>query len=403
MLITQPRVHRYMAGRATDMLSTSLFTLALTWSLLETGLSGAGIAMLALACTLTSTVLTPIAAAWIDRISRRRVLVVTKGVQLISALPLLVIPEGHELQIAAMMFAQWVFWLASDVSWTCGNAFVQENYEPSEYGAISSLQEMILQSFTLLSGALGVLLLSIWNIQQFSLFAITIGALATMLYAMTPYQQKPRHHSGASFVGSIAETRTIFATRRYFYGFVALSCLPYPMLTYLGKLVPVWLSDQGYTGSWLAGWSFSYGTGALLCGALITLVLARINLKDLMQHSLLLMAGLLLITGAVLRPEVLIVMAVLIGLLNPVNRIARSNLLHLEVPIGERGRIEGGLKIISTLLQSASYVMIAVLAAVDRIEWGFAAFAMVLLVFYAGMTVLRSRADEDEAVAVSAT
>lgn len=82
MLVTQPRVHRYLAGRATDMLSTSLFGLALTWSLLEKGVSGTGIALVALTCTLSSTVLTPIAAAWIDRISRRRVLVWTKVVQI---------------------------------------------------------------------------------------------------------------------------------------------------------------------------------------------------------------------------------------------------------------------------------------------------------------------------------
>ncbi|WP_040557263.1 MFS transporter [Reinekea blandensis] len=394
-LLKKPRVHRYLAGRATDMLSASLFTLALSWKMLEGGVSGTVVALLALVCTVSSTLLTPFASTWMDRYSRRQILVQVKLVSTASAVSLILLPESHTLTIPAMMVVQWVYWVCNDLSWTCGNAFVQENYRADEYAPLSSLQEMILQGFTLLSGALGLWFLSVWRLDQFAWFAVITGSVSALLYQLTPYRMQPRDLNQESFAQSLRSTADIFRARREFFLFVALSCLSYPMLTYLAKLVPVYLSEGSYGGGWLASWNLGYGLGALLCGAGIAVLLRRFNLKTLMQSTLLGLSVLLFVMGAVLRPETLVVGALLIGLLNPIARIARANLLHHEVPVAQRGRIEGGLKIFSTVLQSISYLLIAGLAAIDRIEWGFTLFAGVLMAFYLAMVWVRWRMSSD--------
>ena len=57
----------------------------------------------------------------------------------------------------------------------------------------------------------------------------------------------------------------------------------------------------------------------------------------------------------------------------------------------QRGRIDGGLAMFTTTVQSLSYVLIAFLAYVDAIEYGFLIAGVILAISAAWMLTLRNK------------
>jgi len=160
-----------------------------------------------------------------------------------------------------------------------------------------------------------------------------------------------------------------------------------PVLTFLVKLVPIYFAEQGISGSWFATWKMSYGIGALLSGLLIARLLARYDHENAMIVSVLVMAISLLLMGSYLSPSLIILLTIILGFFNSYNRIARTNKMHHVIAMEERGRVDGGLKLFSTLAQSLSYVVIALLSYLQLTALGFVIVGIVLLL--AGVMMLK--------------
>jgi sugar phosphate permease len=146
------------------------------------------------------------------------------------------------------------------------------------------------------------------------------------------------------------------------------------------KLIPIYFSEQGISGSWFASWKISYGIGALLTGLVIARLLNRYSHENAMIISMFVMGGSLVVMGFYLSPIVIILLTVVIGFFSSYNRIARTNKMHHVIAMEERGRVDGGLKLFSTLSQSLSYVVIALLSYLQITELGFMIVGIVLLV-----------------------
>ena len=393
------RVYRLLAGRFFEGVSTGLFMMALPWLMLKQGDNGALVAVIALICTLASFLLTPFFSTAIDRFSRKRLLVLVQLTQALIALLLMLGSLDGEVAILIMAVAQLVYWVTGDLAWNCTGAFIQENFVEEEYPRISSYQEVLMQGVMLLSGALGVFLLELWPVHFFALFACLAATMGAICYGTMPYQRKLRRHHKTGFINQLTESKAIFLRQPRFMLFLAMSCLSYPVLMYLGKLVPIYLAEKGFTGEWFALWKSSYGFGAMICGLVVVILMTRFSHEKLMLSAVLTIAFVLAVMTASPLPWVLVVMTLLIGFFNALNRIARINKMNLVVDINERGRIDGGLKMFSTLSQSLGYVVIALLAHWQITEWGFAVIAVVMLSAGISMQryIARSNASELQA------
>ncbi|MGC3837155.1 MFS transporter [Moritella viscosa] len=113
---------------------------------------------------------------------------------------------------------------------------------------------------------------------------------------------------------------------------------------------------------------------------MIARLLARYDHENSMIVSILVMAILLLLMGSYLSPTLIILLTIVLGFFNSYNRIARTNKMHHVIAMEERGRVEGGLKLFSTLAQSLSYVVIALLSYLQLTALGFIIIGIVLLI-----------------------
>ncbi len=373
------RVLPYLSGRLFDGISSGMFMMALPWVMLNESGMGTFVAILALVCTGASFVSTLFMATLIDRFSRKKLLVLMQVVQASTALGVLLAYWYGVESIWLLAFAQLVFWLSGDMAWSTNNAFVHENFNPNEYAKISSYDEVVMQTSVLGAGALGIIVLEVWSMVEFAFLATLASSFAAMSYLVTPYRRQLSTRIKESYLSQLVESKSIFSKDPAFYAFIALSCLSYPVLTFLVKLVPIYFSEQGVEGSWFATWKMSYGVGALICGLVVAKLLTRFNPDKSMLFSIFIMSILLLGIGVFLSPIVMVTLTVIIGFFNAFNRISRINKLHHMVAVSERGRVDGGLKLFSTLSQSLSYLLIAWLTANQLTSYGFMIIAGVMM------------------------
>ncbi|KXO13141.1 Permease of the major facilitator superfamily [Moritella sp. JT01] len=228
---------------------------------------------------------------------------------------------------------------------------------------------------------------------EFSFLATFASLLSGLCYIATPYKRQFRPSLKEAFFKQLVASKSIFSKQKHFYAFLALSCLSYPVLTFLVKLVPIYFAEQGISGSWFAAWEMSYGLGALLSGLLIARLLRRYEHENAMIVSILVMATLLILMGSYLSPTLIILLTVVLGFFNSYNRIARTNKMHHVIAMEERGRVEGGLKLFSTLAQSLSYVVIALLSYLQLTALGFIIIGIVLLIAGVIMLHLKQRSN----------
>ncbi|WED29464.1 MFS transporter [Vibrio sp. DW001] len=373
------RVLPYLSGRLFDGISSGMFMMALPWIMLNEPGMGTFVAILALVCTGASFVSTLFMATLIDRFSRKKLLVLMQVVQASTALCVLLAYWYGVESIWLLAFAQLVFWLSGDMAWSTNNAFVHENFNPNEYAKISSYDEVVMQTSVLGAGALGIVVLEMWSMVEFAFLATLASSFAALSYLITPYRRQLSTRIKESYLSQLVESKSIFSKDPAFYAFIALSCLSYPVLTFLVKLVPIYFSEQGVEGSWFATWKMSYGVGALICGLVVAKLLTRFNPDKSMLFSIFIMSILLLGIGVFLSPIIMVTLTVIIGFFNAFNRISRINKLHHMVAISERGRVDGGLKLFSTLSQSLSYLLIAWLTANELTSYGFMIIAGVMM------------------------
>ncbi|WP_435237738.1 MFS transporter [Psychromonas sp. PT13] len=385
------KIITYLFARFFDGISSGMFMMALPWVMLQQDNMGFFVAITALVCTTISFVFTPFFATWIDRYSRKKILILMQIIQSITALLIFIAYYNQYESHWLLAVAQLIFWTTNDMAWCCNNAFTQENFKRDEYAKLASYEEIVMQSTTLTASALGIILLENWSMVAFSTLAAMASFLSACCYIMTPYQRKLVNTLKQSFLSQLTQSKKIFAKQIHFYCFLALSCLSYPVLTFMAKLVPIYFSEQNVDGALFATWNMSYGLGALLSGLVIARLLVRFDNENAMIFSMFTMAALLIIMGSYLSPTLIIGLTLIIGFFNSYNRIARTNKLHHVIAINERGRVDGGLKLFSTMAQSISYVVIALLSYAQLTELGFVLAGIVLLIAATVMLQFRSR------------
>ncbi|SON52119.1 MFS transporter [Vibrio tapetis] len=390
----------YLSGRFFDGISSGLFMMALPWLMLQTPNMGTFVALTALTCTAISFLVTPFFANLTDQHSRKHVLISVQVVQSVTAGFVLVIYLSGLGSNWVLAVSQLVFWVSSNIAWHVNSAFTQENYEKHEYAQISGYQEVVMQGTTLGAGALGIVLLEHWGMTQFALFAAIASGLAALCYVFTPYTRKIQPSAKTPFIKQTSEIKQLFMAQPAFYGFLLISCLSYPILTFLGKLIPIWFAKQGVSGEWVAWYNIAFGLGSLITGLAVSYILALVTHIRIMQYSMLILALILLTMSQFMQPIHIVVLTLAFGFFNALNRIARTNWMHHAVPMHQRGRIDGGLGMFATTVQSLSYMLIAMLANYNIEEYGFLVVAVIMLIASVWMFRLGEKLTQSHKLAI---
>lgn len=101
------------------------------------------------------------------------------------------------------------------------------------------------------------------------------------------------------------------------------------------------------------------------------------------------------------HPLTILMFTALFGTFNALNRIARINWMHHTVSVHQRGRVDGGISMFATTVQSLSYVVIAMLSHFGLTEYGFILAAGTMAMAVCVMWYLNHKMNGDGQLATS--
>lgn len=385
-MMKDSRVYGLLLGRLFSDSASGLFMMALPWLMLKQEAGGHYVAIMALLCTCSSFVMTPVFSTWIDRSSRKYLLLLVQCFQFLAACLVLFSGLYGNANLLVLSIAQFIFWVSSDLDWSATNALVHENFTEKEYPKISGYKEVVSQAVQIFSGAMGIYVLEVWNTVYFSAFACSFSLFSILFFLFMSYQMHDISFNQKSFRKTLIETKTVVHKHSDKIVLLALSCLSYPVLTYLSKLIPIYFAQNMISGAWFAAWEVAYGVGAIVCGFSVVWILKKYHEINLIRFSILSLSFLLFVMGMNLTPIGLVLFTLLYGFFSVLDRISRINYMNKVIHPRERGRLDGVLKMWSTSIQSGSYVLIAVLVHYNQVGYGFMMAAVIL--FTAGVYML---------------
>jgi len=104
-----------------------------------------------------------------------------------------------------------------------------------------------------------------------------------------------------------------------------------------------------------------------------------------------LLALILVLMSGVTQPLAIIVLMVFFGFFNALNRIARTNWMHHTTSMAQRGRMHRFPAMFTTTVQRMSYLLIALLAYIEAIEYGFVIVGLISFLCALWMLTLKSK------------
>ena len=107
------RTFNYLSARFFDGISSGMFMMALPWIMLQQENMGFFVAITALVCTAISFIFTPFFATWIDRYSRKNILILMQVIQSSTALMIFIFYSNDFQSHWLLAFAQLIFWLST--------------------------------------------------------------------------------------------------------------------------------------------------------------------------------------------------------------------------------------------------------------------------------------------------
>jgi len=102
-----------------------------------------------------------------------------------------------------------------------------------------------------------------------------------------------------------------------------------------------YLTGQFFEGLSSGLFSVALRLGRLITGLLVSWLFKLYSHALIMQCSIMLLALILVLMSGVTQPLTIIVLMVLFGFFNALNRIARTNWMHHTTSMAQRGRIHG--------------------------------------------------------------
>ncbi len=392
-LLRDFRIRRLLLANITGSIGSGVTIFAVPWLLVQQPGGTTTYGTVTLATTVVLFLFMPYYGVWVDRHSRKTMLLGSELFGFAATAVMAVVCLFHggygSASLATVYFCGMLYYT---LHYPAKYAFLQQIIDKSQYQSLTGLMEVQGQTAMMIAGGLGPLL-----VEHFSLSAILGLNAATYLFSFSiqstiPYRST--HLDAAtprlSAWRSIAEGWRWLRERPQLTTFFAASLMPFITVMVGNYLFPIYVSQTLGADAWVFGaGEIVFAVGAILAGFSLPRLIAAHSAGRTVPVTM----GLFALGAAtlVLFPNIplYLVAAVLIGYGNAGSRVARSAaLLHL-VDNRVMGRVGSFFnaydRVLRTVLTSAVIAIVATGGARP-------AFALLLgLMLISLVAVIRSR------------
>lgn len=333
-------------------IGSGITMIAVPW-LLVTGDNGDSVfGYVALGMTIISFILTPFVGHLIDRMSRKRILVVSQTASLLMLLIFAMMGfVGASYEVWHYMIIYMIGSLYYTFFYPTMFALNQEIFSKKQYNSLNGTMEIQGQLSSMIAGGVASVLLTKWDLHYILLLDVCTYAAAIYFYLKLPYKRRFAQEKEQTSKKNGAEGIKYLWKRPILFIFLLSSTMTFIGVMVTNYLFPVYLKDVlKVSGSIYALENMIYAMGAIAAGAMIPIIARKIgNEKTIILSVVLYTIVISLIIHVKLPVYLTIMFFIAIG--NSGARVARNSFLMERVPNDIIGRVDGVFRSVGLLLR----------------------------------------------------
>jgi MFS family permease len=339
-LFKDRKLLRIVLANLISSVGMGITMIAIPW-MLVTGENGDQIyGYAAFAVTLGLFFVTPYIGMIVDRLSRKRLLLVVNGAGVVliggfSAYGWMGLEYTTALYVT--IYALGALYYA--IFFPTMFAFGQEIFPKSQYQALNGVLEVQSQVATMISGAVSSMLIA--KVEIYTILLLnTLSYLGAFLVLLTiPYVRKQRPVQTESFWYQLTDGYRYMKQDPMLFLFFTASFLPFIGVMVTNYLFPVYIANVLLADASVYGFnSMSYAIGAALAGFTLPFLIGKIGSNRAVISTFILYTLGLLVIVLVPVVSLFLLMSVLLGFGNAGTRVTRNTLLMELVPNDKIGR-----------------------------------------------------------------
>jgi len=372
-LLRDSRVRRPFLANTTGSIGSGITIFAVPWLLVHRPDGNAAYRWVTLGTTLALFAFMPFYGAWIDRHSRKAMLLGSEAFGFFATLAMallgLALGGFATWQLAAIYFCGMLYYT---LHYPAKFAFIQQIFDRSQYQSLTGLLEIQGQAAMMAAGALGGLL-----VDRVPLWAILLADAATYAFSFAvqstiPYEAThlaTAHLSPAtstakpSVWSNVAAGWAWLSARPQLNLFLTCSLLPFVALMTANYLFPIFVAQTLHAGpGYFAGGEIAFALGAMAAGAVLPRLLSRASADRTIPGTIVCFLIALIAILLFRHPAIYLVASVVLGFGNAGCRVARNTLMLHVVPNEVMGRVSIFYSVLDRLLRT---LLVSAMVVVD--------------------------------------
>jgi len=368
-LLRDFRIRRLLLANITGSIGSGITIFAVPWLLVHRPGGSETYGMVTIVTTVVLFLFMPYYGTWVDRHSRKSMLLASELFGLAATLAMAVtgvlLGGFGQWQLAAVYFCGMLYYT---LHYPAKFAFLQQVFDKSQYQSLMGLMEIQGQVAMMIAGGLGSIL-----VEHVSLTTILLLDAGTYLVSFLVQSTLPYHASHLEAGGaraSVSAWRAIgegwawLRERPRLTAFFAASLMPFITVMVGNYLFPIYVSQTLHAGAWAFGaGEIAFAAGAVAAGAWLPRLIATHSAHRTIPVTMALFAlGLAMI---IFLPTIslYLVAGVLLGFGNAGIRVARSALMLHLIDNRVMGRVGSFFnaydRVLRTLLTSMAIALVA--------------------------------------------
>lgn len=339
-ILTDARFRLILTANIASSIGTGITMIAVPWLLVTSENGNVLFGFITLGMTLINFIITPYVGTLVDRISRKKLLLISEILCLLAILLFAIL--GFSGGTYTIWHYTAIFMIGSlyyTIFYPTMFAMNQEIFDKSQYKSLNGTMEVQGQLSSMIAGAVASYLLILWELQYILLLNVASYGAAVYFYLRLPYKNNKSLKKVNKCRGRwngllyLKEKPALFV-------FLFFSTMPFLGVMITNYLFPVYLSDVlKVSGDIYALENMIYAIGAITAGMAIPVIAKRFGNESTILVGITLYSVAISLIVFVSLPIYLSLMFFL-ALGNSGTRVARNSFMMDQIPNEIIGRVD---------------------------------------------------------------
>lgn len=353
-LLSLRKTRFLLAGNILSHMGSGIAMVALPWLLVKQPNGEQVFGYATIAAALITMLMLLYIGSWIDKFSRKKILVLTEFFGLLTTLFIALIewqqaPPSTASLVAMLLISSIIY----SVHYPTRFAFTQELFEPRHYQQMNGLLEVQGQVALMAAGALGGVLVEITSFANVMLIDAITFVLGVLFFALIPYQPVLKDATQVkSTWQNVKEGVRFIRTYRHTTNFFVYTMLPFIAVLIGMYLMPIYVAKTLKADAMVYGWhEVIWSIGSIIAGLTVPLMTTKVEGRLLVIGSVLLYSLCTLVLVLNISVGVFLLVSLLMGWGNAGRRVARATVMMESIENRMIGRMNSTLMSFGKLVQ----------------------------------------------------